>query len=163
MADTLITPSQVIQTAFRPSDFIREQSVSTSDILSAEQKYISPVLGELYPALQSGSYPTLLSDYILPALALYVKAVILPRLWMQNSDGGVVQIKTDTLQSASVEQLNKLISTTLGQAAALMRRAVQHIESSAELYPEYDSRHNILNRCTIAGGIIITSSHGADL
>lgn len=76
MKDTLITPSEVIAAAFRPSDFVREASVSRSDILAAEQKFIAPVLGGVYKALQEGLYPDLLSEYIEMPLALYVKAQI---------------------------------------------------------------------------------------
>lgn len=61
MKNTLITPSDVIAAAFRPSDFVREQSVLDADILSAEQKFLVPVLGKLYDALREGLYPTLLA------------------------------------------------------------------------------------------------------
>lgn len=162
MKNTLITPSDVIAAAFRPSDFVREQSVLDADILSAEQKFLVPVLGKLYDALQEGLYPTLLADYISLPLALYVKAQILPRLWVQSSDAGVVQIKSDAFIPADKTLLGPLTRSTLRQAHTLLRRAVKHIESSPELYPEYDARENIQNRCSIQGGVII-SGDGTDL
>ena len=162
MKDTLITPSEVIAAAFRPSDFVREASVSRSDILAAEQKFIAPVLGGVYKALQEGLYPDLLSEYIEMPLALYVKAQIMPRLWMQSSDAGVMQIKTEVLSPATEAQMRELTRGILRQAGTLMRRAVRHIESSPELYPEYDARENAMNRCSTIGGIIITDD-GADI
>lgn len=162
MENTLITPSEVIAAAFRPSDFVREQSVSASDILAAEQKFIAPVLGGLLDALHQGLYPTLLSGYITAPLALYVKAQVLPRLWMQSSEAGVVQIKSDTMTSASEVQMRGLVRCAIRQADTLMRRAVRHIESSPEQYPEYDAEKNVSNRCSILGGIIIADD-GTDI
>ena len=119
-------------------------------------------MGGLLDALHQGLYPTLLSDYITAPLALYVKAQVLPRLWMQSSEAGVVQIKSDTMTSASEAQMRGLVRCAIRQADTLMRRAVRHIESSPEQYPEYDAEKNVSNRCSILGGIIITGD-GTDI
>lgn len=163
MENTLITSAQVICEAFRTTDFVREESVLPADILSAEQKYLVPVLGGLYKALQNGLYPQLMSDYIVKPLALYVKAQMLPRLWLQSSDAGIVRLSGSSLASASESQLREMVGGVLQQAHTLMLRAVEHIESSEQHYPEYDSRKNVLNHCSIRGGIVVTSAYGTDL
>ena len=158
----LITPERVVSEAFRPADFVRADSVLPADILAAQSRHLAPVLGELYPQMLRGEHPELLDGYIAAPLALYVRAALLPRLWLQSSDAGVVRIDTQSHASASRPQLKELVRQTLRQARELMLRAVRHIEQNPHLYPGYEQRDNILHRCSICGGVILTG-HGTDL
>ncbi len=156
--DLLITPAQVAETAFRAPDFITPDAVPEATILAAQQKFVRPVLGvALCDALCRGEYSSLLADYIALPLALYTKMLMLPRLAVQAGAAGVVEAHGANLARAGEVRLNAAIRRLRGDAAALMRRAVEHIESVPDAYPEYDSRENILNRCSIEGGVVLPS------
>ncbi len=123
----LITPAQVAELAYRSPDFINPDSVSEATIVAAQQKFIRPVFGPLYEKLCDGLYPEFVAEYVVPALALYVKI---------------------TMQTSSKRNLRT-------EAKALILRAIQHVEANPAAYPEYDPRENILNRCSIDGGIVL--------
>ncbi len=144
------------ETAFCAPDFIAPDAVPEATIVAAQQKYVKPVLGEaLYERLLEGGYPSLLADYLSAPLALYVKMMILPALAVQTGAGGVVEVHSANFARAGEEKLRAAVRRLRRDASALMRRAVEHIEASSEAYPEYDPRENILNRCSIEGGVVL--------
>ncbi len=150
--ELIITPAQVAETAFLAPDFISPEAVPEATILAAQQKFVRPVLGAaLCDALCRGQYPSLLADYIALPLALYTKMLMLPSLAVQAGAAGVVEAHGANLARAGEARLNAAIRRLRGDAAALMRRAVEHIESSPDTYPEYEPR----DRCSIDGGIVL--------
>ncbi len=152
---TLITPAQVVGLAFRAPDFITADAIPEATILAAEQKFIKPVLGaRLYEKLCAGDHPTLLEEYIAPPLAIYVKMLMMPSLAVQVGAAGVVEVTSKNLARAGEERMREALRRLRSDAAALMRRAVEHIEVSA-MYPEYDPRENILNHVSTEGGIVM--------
>ncbi len=155
--ELLITPAQVAQMAFRAPDFISENAVPEATILAAQQKFVRPVLGDaLFDALCGGAYPVLLADYVAPALALYVKMLMLPSLAVQSGAGGVVEANPKNFARAGDVRLRAAVRRLRSDALALMRRTIEHIESAASgVYPEYDPAGNILNRCFTDGGLIL--------
>ncbi len=156
--ELLITPAQVAQMAFRAPDFISPDAVGEATILAAQKKFVQPVLGDaLFEALCRGVYPTLLADYIQPPLALYVKMLMLPSLAIQTGMAGVVEVNSKNLARVTDAKLRAVIRRLRGDALALMRRAVEHIHSSIESYPEYAPASNILNRCSTDGGIVLAT------
>ncbi len=158
--ELLITPAQVASMAFRAPDFISEEAVPEATILAAQHKFIRPVLGSaLYDALCRGAYATLKSDYIALPLALYVKMLMLPSLALQTGAAGVVEANSRNLYRAGDAKLRAARRRLRSDALALMRRAVAHIESQTLTYREYDPRENILNRCSIEGGLVIAGSN----
>ncbi len=153
--EILITPARVASLAFRAPDFVPPESIPPETILAAQQKFIRPVLGpELYAQLCAGAYPTLLEDYIAAPLALYVKMLLMPSLAVQVGAGGVVEATGKNLARASSERMQSALGRLRGDAEALIRRAVEHIEDSG-LYPDYDPRENILHHISIAGGVLL--------
>lgn len=163
MNELLITPEQVARDAFRTPDFITPEAVGEATILAAQQSYVRPVLGAaLCAAMARGAYPELLADYVRPALALYVKMQMMPSLAVQAGGAGVAELNSRNLARASDTKLQNVLQRLRRDAHALMRRAVEHIESArAGAYPEYDPAQNILNRCSIDGGIVILKNdHG---
>ena len=75
----LITNEQVISLAFGDGEYLSPEVILDSDIALAEDRYIVPVVGaELHQALLDGSYPTLLDDFVAPALAMAVRTVVQP-------------------------------------------------------------------------------------
>jgi hypothetical protein len=167
---TLITPARVASLAFRAPDFISEEAVSEATIVAAEERFIRPVLGAaLCDALADGAWPELLEDYVAPALALYVKALMLPTLAVQVGVAGVAEVNSRNLARAGEAKLRAAVKRLQGDALALMRRAVEHIEgagggsgagsgSGSGAYPEYDPAQNVLHRCSIEGGIALTNN-----
>ncbi len=157
MKELLITPQQVAGDAFRTPDMMPPQAVSEATILAAQQKYIVPVLGAaLCAAMARGTRSELLTDYVQPALALYVKMLMMPSLALQTGPAGVAELNSRNLARAGEGKLHAAVRRLQGDALALMRRATDHIESApVGAYPEYDPELNILNRCSTDGGVVL--------
>lgn len=154
--ELLITPAQVATLAFVAPDFISPEAVPEATILAAQQKFVRPALGDaLYDALCRGQYPSLLEEYIVPPLALYVKALMLPSLAVRTGAGGVVESYGANSARAGEGKLRAAIRRLRGDASALVRRAVDHIEASPADYPEYDPDRSALRRFSIAGGVVL--------
>jgi hypothetical protein len=158
--ETLITPAQVARMAFTGPDFITEEAVPAATILAAEQKFVRPVLGGSFcAALLRGAYPEFLTDYLQPALALYVKMLMLPSLAVQTGSAGIVEVNSRNLARAGEGKLRAAVLRVRRDALALMRRAVEYLESSpAGTWPEYDPAANVLNRCSMDGGIVLPAN-----
>ncbi len=154
--DLLITPAQVAEAAFRAPDFITHDAVPEATILAAQQKFIRPVLGDaLYEKLCAEEYPELLSEYILPPLALYVKLLMLPSLSVQAGTAGVVEVNSKNLARVGDAKLRYAVRRLRSDASALMKRVVEHIESDPAAFPEYNVRRNVLSRCSIDGQVVL--------
>ncbi|MDR2894620.1 MAG: hypothetical protein LBU97_04085 [Alistipes sp.] len=153
---TLITPAQVAAAAFRAPDMITPEAVPEATILAAEQKFIRPVLGAaLCDAMGRGEYPDLLENFVKLPLALWVKSLMLPSLALQTGTAGVVEANSKNLARAGEGKIHAAIRRLRGDARALMRRAVEQIEASPDLYPDYSSADNVLNHCSMEGGVVI--------
>jgi hypothetical protein len=161
--ETLITPAQVARMAFTGPDFIADDAVGAATILAAEQKFVRPVLGEaLHAALLGGAYPDFLTDYVQPALALYVKALMLPSLAVQVGAAGVVEVNPKNLARAGEGKLGAAVRRLRRDALALMRRAVEHLEAAPPgACPEYHPGANVLNRCSTDGGVVLPHTRRA--
>jgi len=152
-----MTPAEVAAAAFRAPEFIQPDAVGESAILAAQRRHIRPVVGAaLYAALCRGDYVSLLEEYIRPPLALYVKLAMLPALAVQTGAAGVVELHSANLARAGEAKMRGAARRLRSDADALMRRAAEHIEASRGLYPEYDPEENVLNRCSVAGGVVLT-------
>ena len=95
----LITPHEVVEIAFRGLEAMNESVIGEAPIVTAQYKFIRPVLGKLYEALLEGEYPELLNEYIKAPLAHYVKWLLLPRLSVQCGGIGVVQFKGENFSA----------------------------------------------------------------
>jgi hypothetical protein len=155
MEGVLITPARVAELAFRAPDFISPDSISEATILATQQKFIAPVFGGLYERLCEGGYPEFVEEYVVPALALYVKMQMLPSLAVQAGGGGVVEVTSKNLARASDVKLRYAIRRLLSDATVLIDRAVTHIEVSPDSFPEYDPRKNIRNHTSVNGGVVL--------
>jgi hypothetical protein len=115
---------------------------------------VRPVLGNaLCDALLRGEHPDFLAGYILPPLALYVKALMLPALAVQAGAAGVAEVNSKNMARVGDAKLRASVRRLRGDALALMRRAVDHLESASPgSYPSYDPAANVLNRCSVEGG-----------
>lgn len=151
----LITAEEVVKLAFGESQGVEPEDIGVSSILSAQQKFIKPVVNNLWNRLLVGGDSKLLESYIKPALACYVKYMVLPKLQLSVGSMGIVQHRSSHFVTASDSQLRELRRSVKKDADALMRRAVEEIERNSNLYPEYERAKNILNRCSISSGVIL--------
>jgi hypothetical protein len=155
MEGLIITPAKVAELAFRAPDFISADSIGEATILAAQQKFIAPVFGKLYERLCEGAYTDFVDEYLAAALALYVKMQMLPTLAVQAGGGGVVEVTSKNLTRVGDAKLRHAVRRLRSDAAALIDRAVAHIEAYPEEFPEYDSHQNIRNRISTDGGIVL--------
>lgn len=152
---TLISPREVVEIAFAGSEPLNESSVGETVIMTAEQKFIRPVLGNLYDSLLNNLYPELLDEYIKAPLALYVKLLVLPSMAVHTGTMGIVQHHSKNMETSSRSQQSALESQTRASAMSLIKRAITHIELNPTRYPEYDGSQNILNKTSIEGHIVL--------
>ncbi len=64
--------------------------------------------------------------------------------------------RSESIEPADAKQRGEVMRALRRRASELLRRLSEELERSAAAYPEYDSRDNILNRCTIYGDIVQT-------
>lgn len=148
-----MTSGEVAATAFPGSLDEAGTFVAETTILAAQQKFLKPALNGLYDSIEQGSYPELLEEYVKPALAYYVRYLMLPTISAQVGTTGIIQSKSSTFGSASDKTVAAIRRRTRSDASALMKRLIEHIESSD--YPEYDPSQNVLNRVSTDSGIIL--------
>lgn len=131
MIQTLITPAEVYDIAYSSvAQYTPVEVITEVDILTAEQRYLVPVIGErLYAAISSGEYTSLVSDYIAPTLSLYVREVVNAPSAPASKDG-------------------------MRRARAMMIYLSDYLDDNQDSYPEYVESENILKRCRIYGADI---------
>ncbi len=150
-----MSAEEVVELAMGGGENFRSGAVTEAVILSAQQKFIRPVLGALYGVLLRGGHEELLEGYLKTPLAYYVKYLLLPSVAAQVGMAGVVCASGDGVAPVDDTALKRLMRRVKSDADALMDAAVEHIESHREEYPEYDPRENIRNRVRIQGDILI--------
>ena len=80
----LITPQEVLDRAFCSGEYLPPERISEELILAATERYIRPVTGvRLLEAMASGAHADLKSDFLLPALALGIRRLLVPELGLQ--------------------------------------------------------------------------------
>ncbi|MFR9650741.1 MAG: hypothetical protein SNG35_01800 [Rikenellaceae bacterium] len=126
----LIEPQRVIAIAYAGSGYIPQELITQSDIITAQQRYLIPVVGEgLFNALMMGEYTALYDDYVEPALAHFVKIIV------------------DAPASPATKR-------SLTIARTMMRRLSDYLDDNARSYPEYSGSENILKRVRLDGGFV---------
>jgi hypothetical protein len=151
---TLISPREVARIAFASANGI-DELISEPMIISAQQRFLRPVLGRLYDRLERGDCIELLEMLIKPALAYYVKLAALPALAAQTGAAGVVSYRNANLSPASTANMAALRKSVRAEAVALIKLAVAHIENHPDLYPEYDPHNNVMNRVSIGSQVVM--------
>ncbi|MEG0788999.1 MAG: hypothetical protein RSB23_05365 [Alistipes sp.] len=157
MMKTLIQPAQVIQIAFADGEFISPETITETDIATAEQRYILPVIGlPLYEKLLANAYPPLLNDYLAPALALYTRIVVQPNLTIRTSQLGTTAPQSACYQPAATAQIRAQMKALRQKARTLLHRLSEHLNANTAAYPAYNAQNNTLTHCTIDGNFIQT-------
>ena len=151
----LITNEQVISLAFGDGEYLSPEVILDSDIALAEDRYIVPVVGaELHQALLDGSYPTLLDDFVAPALAMAVRTVVQPALNVRTGQAGLQissSLRADSSTKTAMQSLQKSLRL---RRQALLRRLSNHLRNHASEFAEYDPRHDAMQKCSINGGYV---------
>ncbi|MFI3248129.1 MAG: hypothetical protein R3Y39_03265 [Rikenellaceae bacterium] len=130
MVKTIIESDRVMALAYADAPYTPQQMITPSAIITAQQKYLQPVVGEaMIEALMEDKYIELYEDYVAPALALYVRFIV------------------DGLGAPTAKSM-------LQRAREMMRRLSDHLEAHAGEYVEYETSRNILKRCSLDGGFI---------
>lgn len=160
MSSSLITPEEVVQLAFSPTEQITPSAIVESKIVAAEEKYLRPVLGKLLDALKAGKYPDLLADFIKPALAYFVRYGVIPDLSLKLNSMGAQRAFTPHSSAATDRQRSEMRQQAKDDADALLAKALRHISKGN--YPEYNPEKNVRKKVILNGGLIITRSTGVN-
>ena len=151
---TLITPAQVVATAFGDGEYIAPEVIGEADIAAACHHYITPILGQtLHEALLGGAYPELLEDYVQPALAFAVRVSIQRSL---NVRTGAMGLSAPHGGSSAVTTAaaDALQASLRRRARDLRKRLSDHLCRNAERYAEYNPKNDSMKNCSIYGGFI---------
>ena len=152
---TIISPAEAVSTAWAGGEYVSPQAVSEADVAAAEHRHIVPVTGRaLAEALADGRYDELRRDYVLPALAMYVRILVQPAMDVRTGQAGSVVQRGTCAEAASAEARAASMASLRRRAGRLLRRLSDRLDAAAEEYPEYDPRQNILKRCSTDGGIV---------
>ncbi len=130
---TLITPAEVVAMAFGADEYLPEGAVGRAVILSAQQKFIKPALGEIYGQMLQGRHAAVVEQYIKAPLALYVKWLMMPAMAVGSGAMGVVRHRTDHFEPADAKALSAARRRVKGDAKALMRCALEYIAADPQL------------------------------
>ncbi len=151
----LITNEQVISLAFGDGEYLSPEVVLDSDIAAAEERYILPVVGErLYSELLKGSHPTLLNNFVAPALAMAVRTMIQPALNVRTGQGGL-HISSSARSDTSIKSTTQALQKSLRQRRqTLLRRLSNHLREHTSEFSSYEVERDALQKCTIDGGYV---------
>jgi hypothetical protein len=121
----------------------------------AQDTHIQNYLGgKLYKKLQqliiddeiddvaNADYKNLLNTYIKPMLIWYSQADYFPFSAFQISNGGVFKHRSESSDTATMDEINMLASRALETAEFYARRFMDHMDHNSVLYPEYTSTAN---------------------
>lgn len=152
---TIMTVAEVEQIAFGDVA-LPEGCLSERDVQVAQLRYLAPSLGEeMYAAVLAGRYTELADEWLKPALALFVKAAVLPSLALRVGAAGVVRYGGETFDAAAAEDVAAWSRRVRCDANTLLDAARRQMAADPEAYPEYDPQGDVRCRTSIAGGVVL--------
>lgn len=155
--NTLITPIQVLKLAFGDGECLPPSTFTEAQIAAAEERHLVPVVGRaLYERLLAGECPELVAGWLAAPIALFVRLAAQPRLDIRTGRTGTLAPYADSGRPADAEALRRMRRSLRTEARTLLRRAAARIAARPDLYPEYDPRRDILNRCSTDGDLVQT-------
>lgn len=101
-----------------------------------------------------GDYAELKSDYIAPAVALYTRYLVQPRLNVATSQMGLAVPSGSSRKAAESSAREELQRALKIRARTSLRLLSEYLEANAEQYTEYVASENILKRCSCDGGFV---------
>ena len=152
----LITPAEVVALAFGCGAELLSGQISQATIVAAERKYLVPVWGaKMVERMKAGDFAELVEEWVRPALALYVKRLVLPSLAVKVGVAGVVSYLGEGFEMVGEATLARLLRRTKADADALIDKAVEVVEASPEEYPDYCATNNVRHRVNVASGVVL--------
>ena len=156
MTKSIITPAEVIATAFSDGEYVAPEAIAEADIIAATERWVVPVMGkELLGKIAEGEYAELKSDYVAPAVALHTRLLVQPRLNAATSQLGLTAA-TGNRKTADKAQRGELQRALKTRAQMALRRLSDYLDDNAKQFAEYTPEKNILKHCCCEGGIVIT-------
>lgn len=152
---TLITKEMVVELAFGDGEYLSAEAIGEADIAIAEDRYLRPVVGEgMLAALSEGRYPSLMEEYVAPALAMAVRTLIQPALNVRTGQCGLSISSTYRSDSSTKSATIVLMRSLEGRRKALFERLSNHLKTNVAEYVEYDLSRDAKQNCSIYGGIV---------
>lgn len=151
----LITNEQVISLAFGDGEYLSAGVIHDSDIASAAERYILPVVGaEFYKEMLDGSHAPLVEEYVAPALAMAVRTLIQPSLNVRTGQTGLhipASMRADTSTKNAMQLLQKSLRL---RRQSLLRRLSNYLKREASAFPSYNPNCDVMQKCRIDGGYV---------
>ena len=155
MTDLLITAAEVLETAFPSNEYVTEGMIVPARIETAQLGFLRPVFGKLYDKLGEEPYAAFCRTYIKPALAYYVRYLMVDEQCAAIGAAGVRQNKSAYTEAVPDSRLHRLRRQARNDADTLLDKAIDYVENNPAMFPEYDPKENIRRRVLIKGGFIL--------
>jgi hypothetical protein len=145
MPTLIINQKYVIEETFT-NDNVDTALIKDNYIYITQLETVKPAIGEdFYDALilevASGTYTglneTLVTSYIKPMLAFYVKARVLPELRLRTTNKGIMINSSDTSDAASKEEVAALQDIAKEMGDALLDEMRRYISDNSSSFSDY--------------------------
>jgi hypothetical protein len=127
----LMTVAEVITAAYTRN--VDTNQLKTSDIEMAQFEYIRPVLTEnlydLVVAAPTTTYSTLVTTYIKPCLAYFVKYLTFESFYTEVSDRGINHLTGDNIQTVSSQARSDAKAEVLHKAQILEEKLLDYVQA----------------------------------
>lgn len=155
MTDLLITAAEVLETGL-PVERIRSgRDDRPGPNRNGATGFLRPVFGKLYDKLGEEPYAAFCRTYIKPALAYYVRYLMVDEQCAAIGAAGVRQNKSAYTEAVPDSRLHRLRRQARNDADTLLDKAIDYVENNPAMFPEYDPKENIRRRVLIKGGFIL--------
>ena len=158
----IITATEVVALAFPDKNFLPGKILS-SHITVAQEGFLRPAMGDdfylhLINDSHSDTETDLVNNYLKPALAMYVRYIILPDVIAHMSNTGLQVVQPLGTIAASDRQAGTLRDQAKENAAILMDYAIRFIEKNPTSFPLYSFCETVQATTRILGGVIMGGS-----
>ena len=151
----IITPAEVLALAFTDGEYIAAECIAQADIAAAIERWIAPVVGhEVLEAVAEDRYGDFAEEYLKPAIALYTRCLVQPRLNASTSMLGLTTPASTHRKAADKSYAQELMESLRRRARTALRSMSEYLQKHAVEVVEYNPKENILNRCTTDGGFV---------
>ena len=154
MTDLLITAAEVLETAFPSNEYVPEGMIVPAGIDTAQLGFLRPVFGKLYDKLGEEPYAAFCRTYIKPALAYYIRYLMVDEQCAAIGAAGIRQNKSAYTEAVPDSRLHRLRRQARNDADTLLDKAIDYVENNPAMFPEYP-KENIRRRVLIKGGFIL--------
>ena len=120
MTDLLITAAEVLETAFPSNEYVPEGMIVPARIETAQLGFLRPVFGKLYDKLGEEPYAAFCRTYIKPALAYYVRYLMVDEQCAAIGAAGVRQNKSAYTEAVPDSRLHRLRRQARNDADTLL-------------------------------------------